>query len=72
MRHSPTKSAPSTRSPSDSGTDTNRAGIRSLDCGHDVREDGARAPSPRAGDVQDGRPLAQENAISFGEQRQGV
>lgn len=72
MRHKPTKPARPTSLPTDSGTESTRAGIRSLDCGHDDGDDAALSASTRADDTRRERPSIREDATSLGEQRQAL
>jgi hypothetical protein len=71
MRHNPTKPSRPARSPSEPGHDTNRAGIRSLDCGDDEVEDEVRL-SRRSDAARLEPPVGDEGGDSLGEQRQSV
>ena len=71
MRHNPTTPSRPARLPSDLGLDTHRAGIRSLDCGHDDSEDDVRL-SRRDDRTTLAPPADGERTDSFGEQRQSV
>ena len=76
MRHRATNPARDSQPPATSNTEADRPGIRSLDCGHEVSQDGdltirrtVRAPE------RDGVPIeliGDEGATSFGEQQQAV
>jgi hypothetical protein len=72
MRHSPTHPAPRPLSTPEPAADAHRAGIRSLDCGHDDADDGALIIR-RAADqgARDGPPLT-GGPTSLGEQQQSV
>ncbi|MEO8562936.1 MAG: hypothetical protein ABI601_12715 [bacterium] len=71
MRHKPIKSSARPPRSSDSAASTTRAGIRSLDCGHDD-EDSAHMLGKRTGDATQERRADSSGASSQGEQRRDV
>jgi hypothetical protein len=71
MRHNPTKPSRPARLSTELGLDANRAGIRSLDCGHDEADDNVRL-SRRSDDGSRAPSASGEQGDSFGEQRQSV
>ena len=76
MRHGATNPERDSRLPTAANTEADRPGIRSLDCGHDVSQDGDLVIRRTVrGPEREGVPtglICEEGATSFGEQQQAV
>jgi hypothetical protein len=72
MRHSPINSPSRTSSTSERTADSHRAGIRSLDCGHDDAEDGTLKLRRSAESASRDRAQLDAGSASLGEQQQSV
>ena len=76
MRHGPTNSARDSRLPAASNTEAEREGIRSLDCGHEVSQDGdliiRRSAREAPRHTEPIGLLNEDGSTSFGEQQQSV